>query len=273
MQENDRSSGSPLQSAAQAAQTVKGAIKTGKAIASASKGAAVGGVWGAAAGLLWDGRKVISKIIIASAALLMIPVLIVCMLPLIIFGGFDSSESSGEPILNDNAAIMSNLDSITTTVNYVMSEALNETLSSIDNDFSESGADGKDIINPYSDSSHVNVDSFIGQYCAAMEEDYEGVSLSDMKSMIWNAKDELYSYKKKEETRTVTKTVTTVTIDPSTGEEISTDKEVTVTETWLIYTVVYNGEEYFADEVFHLTDEQKELADDYAENLTLFLAT
>ena len=34
---------------------------------------------------------------------------------------------------------------------------------------------------------------------------------------------------------------------------------------------MYNGETYFADEVFHLTAEQKELADDYAYNLSLFL--
>ena len=38
-----------------------------------------------------------------------------------------------------------------------------------------------------------------------------------------------------------------------------------------IYTVVYNGEAYFADEIFHLTDEQKLLATDYANNLSLFL--
>jgi len=42
-------------------------------------------------------------------------------------------------------------------------------------------------------------------------------------------------------------------------------------ETWYIYTLVYNGEGYFADTVFHLTDDQKSLAGDYAENLSLFL--
>jgi predicted double-glycine peptidase len=35
--------------------------------------------------------------------------------------------------------------------------------------------------------------------------------------------------------------------------------------------VVYNGEEYFADTVFGLSDEQKALADNYAQNLSLFL--
>ena len=36
------------------------------------------------------------------------------------------------------------------------------------------------------------------------------------------------------------------------------------------YTVQYAGDAYFADHVFHLTDEQKKLAQDYAENLTTF---
>lgn len=42
---------SGLDQAASAAHTVHGAIKTGKAIASIAKGAAVGGPYGAAAGL------------------------------------------------------------------------------------------------------------------------------------------------------------------------------------------------------------------------------
>ena len=35
--------------------------------------------------------------------------------------------------------------------------------------------------------------------------------------------------------------------------------------------VVYQGEAYFADRIFHLSDDQKELADNYAQNLSLFL--
>ena len=39
----------------------------------------------------------------------------------------------------------------------------------------------------------------------------------------------------------------------------------------MVYTVRYNGESYFSDVVFQLTDDQKELASDYASNLSLFL--
>ena len=54
--------------------------------------------------------------------------------------------------------------------------------------------------------------------------------------------------------------------DPDTPDVVETKQE-----TWYIYTLVYNGEDYFADQVFHLTDDQKGLAGDYAQNLSLFL--
>ena len=82
---------------------------------------------------------------------------------------------------------------------------------------------------------------------------------------------ETYSYTKKEEERTVETVTTSVTVDASTGEETTTETVTTTTEKWIVYTVSYNGETYFADEVFHLTAEQKDLADDYAYNLSLFL--
>ena len=50
MADNSRPVAEPLQKGAQAAQAVRGAVKTGKAIAGAAKGAAAGGVWGAVAG-------------------------------------------------------------------------------------------------------------------------------------------------------------------------------------------------------------------------------
>ena len=54
--------------------------------------------------------------------------------------------------------------------------------------------------------------------------------------------------------------------DPNTPDVVEQDSEL-----WYIYTIVYNGERYFADTIFQLSDEQKVLADDYAWNLSLFL--
>ena len=70
---------SGLEHTAQAAGAVKGAIKAGKALAGASKGAAFG-PYGMAAGLAWEGRKVIAKVVIVLVALLLLPVMILTVL-------------------------------------------------------------------------------------------------------------------------------------------------------------------------------------------------
>ena len=159
---------SGLSQVASTAQTIHGAIKTGKAIAAAAKGAAVGGPYGAAAGLALGAGRHAGKFLTAAAVLLMLPVLFSLMLPSLIFGGLISSGNSGQPILN--------------------------------------------------------------------------------------------SYTRTSETRTVEDD------DPDTEDVVETREE-----TWYIYTLSYNGEGYFADTVFHLTDDQKALAGDYAQNLSLFL--
>ena len=60
-----------VDTAASAAHTVKGAIKAGKAISGAAKGAAAGGPYGAVAGAVWAGRKHIGKIIAVIVILLL----------------------------------------------------------------------------------------------------------------------------------------------------------------------------------------------------------
>ena len=274
MADNSRPVAEPLQKGVQAAQAVRGAVKTGKALAAAAKGAAAGGIWGAAAGFLWGNRKLVVKIILAATALLMLPILILCMLPGVIFGGFDHSRSPIDPdapILNSSKVIDEHLAEISAAVSGVLSEALADTLAAIDDARAADTADGTEVINPYESSPEFNADQFIGQYCAAKNEDYAVVSVPDMEAMLRSGKDKLYSYTKKEEERTVETVTISVTVDASTGEETTTETVTTTTEKWIVYTITYNGEAYFADEVFHLTAEQKALADDYAYNLGLFL--
>ena len=69
---------------------------------------------------------------------------------------------------------------------------------------------------------------------------------------------DLYTFTRTSETRTI-------------PDDPDTEADESGTETWYIYTIVYQGEEHFADEIFHLTAEQKDLANDYAQNLSLFL--
>lgn len=261
----------PLQKGAQAASAVRGAVKTGKAIAAAAKGAAAGGPYGAAAGFVWENRKLIGKIIIAVIALLMLPILILCMLPSLIFGGLKdafSPERPDVPILNDGAAVTANIDEITAAVDSVFRERMTDLFAQIDADFAESGAEGKEIINPYADSSGANADLLIGQYCASKSEDFGAVSLTELENLLRQHKDSLYSYSRELGEHTVL--VQTVSVDSSTGKEIET--VTPVTKLWATYTVNFCGDDYFAEQVFHLSDEQKALAADYAQNLSLFLA-
>ncbi len=274
MAENNRPIAEPLQKTAQAAQAVRGAVKTGKAIAAAAKGASAGGVWGAIAGFAWENRKFVSKVVIAATAVLIIPIIILCMLPSVIFGGFGSSHSPVDPdtpIMNSSIALDSNLTTISTSVSTILSEGMAITLQAIDTDYANCTADGMEIVNPYESSPNFNANLFVAQYCAAKNEDYAGISILDMENMLRQGKDKLYSYTKKTEERTVETVTVTVTVDTATGEEIETETVTTTIENWIVYTVVYNGESYFADEIFYLTDEQKALANDYAYNLSLFL--
>lgn len=250
-----------VETGALAAHTIRGAVKAGKAVSGAAKGAAAG-PYGAVAGTLWEGRRLIGKIIIALIALMMIPVLFVLMLPGLIFGGLTSGSSTATPdvpVLNSEQAIVENANNITFSINAILAEGLDDVLARIDADYAASGADGKEVENPYGSGPVYNVNLFVSQYCAARNTDFKTISLSDMENVLRSNKQSLYSFSRREEIREHTET------DPDTGQE------ETVSETWMIYTVVYNGESYFADNVFHLTDKQKELAGNYSENLSLFL--
>ena len=251
-----------VDTAASAAHTVKGAIKAGKAISSAAKGAAAGGPYGAVAGAVWAGRKHIGKIIAVIVILLLLPVLFVLMLPGLSFGGllnaFSPSDTK-QPILNSETAIVESANDITFTINSILGEALDDVMVRIEADFASSGADQMEVKNPYSSGLVYNANLIISQYCATRDEDFERISLDDLAAVLRENKEQLYSYTGTQENREVT------IEDPETGEDTIT------IEVWMVYTIRYNGESYLADSVFSLTDEQKELAADYASNLSLFL--
>ena len=251
-----------METGASAAHLARGAVKAGKAVSGAAKGAAAGGPYGAAAGALWEGRRFIGKFVAAAAVLLLLPVLFLLMLPGLLFDGFSSAFSPADPetpILNSENALIENANTITYTISTILGEGMEDVMNRIERDFATSGGDVMEVINPYETSPVYNVNLFVSQYCAAKEKDFADISIADMAAVMRRGKSHLYSYSRAEETRE--KTVE----DPETGEE------TTVSEKWMIYTISYNGEDYFADQVFALTDEQKSLASDYAQNLSLFL--
>ena len=250
-----------LSVASTSASVVKGAVKTGKAIAAATKGASVGGPYGAVAGAVWGARKHLGMIAVVLVVFLLLPVLFILMLPSIIFGdlfGGAASDPTAEPIMNDNTAIIENTNEIAFSINQILGEGIDNVTQRIANDFAQTSGDNYEIKNPYAENMVSNTNAFIGQYCAAKGEDWENISLSDLEQTLRAQVGNLYTFTRTNETRTISD-------DPDTSATESG------TELWYIYTIVYQGEEYFADQVFHLTDEQKTLALDYAQNLSLFL--
>lgn len=251
-----------METGASTAQAIHGAIKTGKAVSAAAKGAAIGGPYGAAVGAVLAGRRHIGKIIAVIAIVVMLPVLFVLMLPGLLFGGLTGSGASGTegfPVLNNEQAVIENANNITFSINQLLNEGLDDVLARIDADFAASDGEEMEIHNPYATAPVYNANLFISQYCAARSLDFRTISLSDMEAVLRRNKSYFYSFTRKEELRDREET------DPDTNEKS------TVTEKWMIYTISYNGEAHFADNVFQLTDEQKELAADYAANLSLFL--
>ena len=235
------------------------AVQTGKAISAAAKGAAAGGPYGAAIGAALSARKQIGKIAAAALVLLALPLLFILLLPGLVFGGLTDSGVSGaagQPILNDNAAITENMNQAVFAINQILGEGIENVQERIANDFAGTGGDHYEVVNPYEGDLISNANLFISQYCAAKELDFASISLTDMEKILRTGLAHLYSFSRATEVRTI---------------PAKEDGEKGTAETWYIYTIRYNGESYFADTIFALTDEQKSLAENYAENLSLFL--
>ena len=236
--------------------TVHAASKTGKAVANIAKGAATGGVHGAALATAKNSKKWI----IAVVAMLMLPVLIIAMLPSIIFGSFSGDGTNSTNAIVDDTVLAQNMMDLNTGISTVLSEGLVDVLSRIDTDFAASGCDSMEVNNPYGSDVVFNANYFISMYCASKDQDISSISLADMESILRANEDELYSFTYSDETRYVDGE-----IDPQTNQP----EQVAVSVR--IYEVQYNGEAHFQDHVFALSDDQKLLASNYAQNLSILL--
>lgn len=236
--------------------TVHAAAKTGKAVANIAKGAATGGVHGAALATANNSKKWI----IALVALAMLPVLIIAMLPSIIFGSFSGDGTNSTNAIADDSVLAQNMMDLNTGISTVLSEGLVDVLSRIDTDFAASGCDSMEVNNPYGSDVVFNANYFISMYCASKDQDISSISLADMESILRANEDELYSFTYSDETRYVDGE-----IDPQTNQPEQVAVSVRV------YEVQYNGEAHFQDHVFALSDDQKLLASNYAQNLSILL--
>ena len=237
--------------------SAKAAAKTGKAVSNIVKGAASSGLSGAA--LLAGKNK--KKWLIPIACVLLIPVIIIAMLPTIIFGAIFGDGSDTKNGIADGEVLTQNMVELNDGISSVLSEGLADVLERIDADFAASGCDQREINNPYGSGIRFNANFFISMYCSSKDADVESISKDELLTLIRDNKDKLYSFTYRDEQREVDGEP-----DPETHEV----EKITITVR--IYTISYNGEAYFEDSIFSLTDAQKSLAVNYAQNLSVLLS-
>jgi len=253
------------------ASTLSAAAKTGKAVSNIAKGAATGNMYGAALAALKSSKKWLIPVI----GLLLIPLVIVAMMPSIIFGSLftKNTEDTTPSGIVDDTVLTQNMIAMNDSISSVLAEGLTDVLERIDADFAASGCDEKEVNNPYGADVRFNANYFISLYCASKDTDVESISTEDMISILQDHKSTLYSYTYTDETELVE-------VEPEPAPEGAESEEVEeaaepepeyVEVTTRKYTITYNGETFFGDEVFHLSDEQKTLASSYAQNLSLLL--
>ena len=244
---------SALSMTASAAGTAKSALKTGKAVAGAARGAAAGPYGMLAAGL-WENRKVAGKILAASAALLMLPVLFIMMLPALIFGNLGLDDATGDA-LNDNSAIMENIAGTEASIEAILQEKHDTLLEKIQREADALGSDCEyGITDDFSDRIIYESIWIISQFCAS-QDDYRNLYLEKLERILRDNTDDIFTY----------------TMEVTEYEETNEGTGESHTIHHYEYTVEYAGDSYFSQNVFHLTDEKAQTAEYYAENLHLFL--
>lgn len=254
MADQNQNQGNGLDEMIGAADKVKGAVKTGKAIANILKGAATGGVHGAAIGAA---KSVGKQAIIIGTCLLVLPVLFLAMLPQAIFGWlFGDFSTTDTNIMNDNAAIVENISIINNSVTEILYEGYSATLETVRN-LAASHA-YSEIVDEVGGNIVFDGNNIICWYSASQDQSVDNINISHLTGMVRPHKDELYYYEQTIESRT---------IQVDDGEGGTTSETVT----FYIYTLKYRGDVYFPSNVFTLTDDQLSLAGDYAMNLTIFL--
>ena len=175
-----------------AASTVTSAVKTGKAIANIAKGAARGGMPGAALAAAWSSRKWLFPVL----ALALIPIIIVAMLPSIIFGTpltTDPESTAPSGLISDEVLTQTMMD-LNDRISAALSDGLEDILYRINEDFLSSGCDEKEVNNPYGSDVRFNANYLISLYCASKSEDVMSISVDDLIAKLEANKGQLYTF-------------------------------------------------------------------------------
>lgn len=242
---------SSLSQAASAASAAKGAVKTGKAIANAARGAYAGPYSMIAVGL-WENRRIIGILIAVCLFLFILPVL---LLPPLIFSnqGLDDAPAK---VMNDNTLITENIKATEIEIETILRNKHDALIDKIEQEAQKLRENEEySITDSFLDKIIFESTLIISQFCAS-KEDYREVNLDNLKHLLNERTDEIFTYhvkiSEKEEV-----------VNQETGE--------TKTITHFEYIVDYAGDSFYAEHVFRLDEDQLQLAADYADNLHLFL--
>lgn len=245
------------------------AVRVGRAMASISgavKGATAG-PFGAVIGAAIQNRETLKKAVAGIVSLLLIPVLFIVMLPGLVFGNL--SENTGA--LTSNSRINENIRAANEAIVEVLQECHDEVLADVNAAASRvPESDAVSITDPYAYYISVNANQLIAQFCAS-KDNYRDINVTELKRVIRANKDGLFTYDVSTERVTMEVTVD-AGAEGDAGEGTDSHTQ-TVTFTRHNFVINCAGDAYFADHVFHLSDKQKNLADAYAENLTLFFGS
>ena len=249
----DKKDNSVFSQVAASAGFAKGAVKSGKALAGAAKGAAAG-PYGMMASALWEGRKIIGKALVAFCLLLFFPVVYVMMLPSLIFGA-DGFQGASKTVLTDSNEIMENLAEAESAIEEILKEKHEDVIKSIEKEAKklEDGCEYS-ITDEFAGNIVYESSLVISQYCAS-KNNYQDISLWNLKWLPRRNLKNIFSY----------------TVSTTTYERIDEETNTSATITHYDYTVHYTGNAYFAGQVFELTETQMATAKVYARNLELFL--
>lgn len=251
MSEEQNNRYSSLSQAASAASAAKGAVKTGKAIANAARGASAG-PYGIVAVGLWENRRIIGILIAVCLFLFILPVL---LLPPLIFSnqGLDDAPAK---VMNDNTLITENIKATETEIETILRNKHDALIDKIEQEAQKLRENEEySITDSFLDKIIFESTLIISQFCAS-KEDYREVNLDNLKYLLNERTDEIFTYH----------------VETSDKEEVvNQETGETKTITHYEYIVDYAGDSFYAEHVFRLDEDQLQLAADYADNLHLFL--
>lgn len=244
---------SVLSQVASAAGAAKSAIKTGKVIAGAAKGAAAG-PYGIIAAGLWENRKIVLIILASLGFIFLLPILFILMLPSLIFGN-NGLDDVPDNVLNDNTVIMENIAETETTIEEILREKYDAILEKIETEASSLGSNTEySITDDFADRIIFESTLIISQFCAS-QVNYKEINLSKLETILCEKADGIFNY----------------SVSVTSREKYDEDFGESTTIYHYEYTVEYAGDTYYRNNVFELTDEQTETATQYASNLYTFL--